>query len=374
MVKTLCKCTALILILVLLALPVQAAQAVGTEETCKGLSALGGKPGTLLSAGEDFPAGTSVCDWVVMALALSGSEEHYDTYREALQNYVEENYALQGGLDSVKSTTYHRISLVVLALGGDPEHFGKKPDGTDIDLIADGTYGFAGTSLGNQGLNGWIYALLSLDASGVEVPQQVNFTREDMLRAIVSAQEPDGGFGLAPGKSDVDISAMALQALAPYVSDYPETVEAGIAYLANAMDENCRFSAYGEASAESSAQVILALCALGIDPEEDGRFSRGNGNLLTALEVFRREDGTYGHTPQDETGNFLATAQVLLALRALEKFRSGEGWIFDFTDYTPPQEKTQSAPIYLAAAAAAAALMICIVIVRKRRQHGKNNG
>lgn len=373
MVKTLCKCTALILILALLALPVRAAQADGAGQTCKGLSALGGKPGTLLSAGEDFPAGTSVCDWVAMALALSGSEEHYDTYREALQNYVEENYALQGGLDSVKSTTYHRISLVVLALGGDPEHFGKKPDGTDIDLIADGTYGFAGTSLGNQGLNGWIYALLSLDASGVEIPEQANFTREDMLRAIVSAQEPDGGFGLASGKSDVDISAMALQALAPYASDYPETVEAGIAYLANAMDENCRFSAYGEASAESSAQVILALCALGIDPEEDGRFSRENGNLLTALEVFRREDGTYGHTPQDEKGNFLATAQVLLALQALEKLRSGEGWIFDFTDYTPPQGKTQNALIYLAAAMAAAG-MICIVIVRKRRQHGKNNG
>lgn len=374
MVKALCKCTALILILALLAQPVHAAQTPGVEETCKGLSALGGKPGTLLSAGEDFPAGTSVCDWVAMALALSGSEEHYDAYRKALQAYVEEYYALQGGLDPVKSTTYHRISLVVLALGGDPEHFGKKSDGTDIDLIADGTYGFAGTSLGNQGLNGWIYALLSLDASGVEIPGQANFTREDMLRAIVSAQEPDGGFGLAPGKSDVDISAMALQALAPYASSCPETVEAGISYLVNAMDENCRFSAYGEASAESSAQVILALCALGIDPEEDGRFSRGEANLLTALEAFRREDGTYGHTPEDEKGNFLATAQVLLALRALEKFRSGEGWIFDFTDYTPPQGKTQNTPIYLAAAMAAAAGMICIVIARKRRQHGKNNG
>lgn len=46
------------------------------------------------------------------------------------------------------------------------------------------------------------------------------YSRQDMLDAIVSAQLPDGGFSLGGGAMDVDITAMALQALAPYQQQY----------------------------------------------------------------------------------------------------------------------------------------------------------
>lgn len=355
--------------------PVQAAQSNDIDRQVKltsaGLSALGGQAGTLL-AEEDFPAGTSVCDWAAMALALSGSSEDFERYLRELEAYVETCYAENGGLDRVKSTTYHRIALVVLALGADPKSFGTKPGGTAIDLIADGTYAFAGDSLGAQGLNGWIYALLALDASGVQVPEDASFTREDMIRAIVAAQEPDGGFGLAAGKSDVDITAMALQALAPYRQAHPNVIEAALAYLSAAMNDQCLYTAYGEENAESSAQVILALCALGIDPDTDSRFCRGEKTLLTGLEHFRQEDSTYGHTQEDTQGNYLATAQTLLALTALQRLRNGAGWIFDFTNYAGPEQKPQY-DIHDAAIGFAAVLIICIVIAGKRMKHGKNN-
>ena len=135
------------------------------------------------------------------------------------------------------------------------------------------------------------------------------------------------------------------------------------------MDGNCRYSAYGSESAESSAQVILALCALGIDPAEDARFCRGSENLLTGLEAFRQADGTYAHTPADGEGNYLATAQTLLALKAVQQLRSGDTWIFDFSDYEGPRQKTPFPVVYLAGAAVTA----CIVIMGKRRTHGKNN-
>lgn len=48
------------------------------------------------------------------------------------------------------------------------------------------------------------------------MPEDAAYTREEILAAILEAQEPDGGFGLTAGASDVDITAMALQALAPY--------------------------------------------------------------------------------------------------------------------------------------------------------------
>lgn len=365
----------LVLCLSMLLVPVQAVQTAIDQlvaETSAGLSALDGKAGTLLGKGEDFPAGTSVCDWTAMALALSGSQEDYDAYLRALKAYVEQSYAENGGLDRVKSTTYHRIALVVLALGGDPESFGTKPGGTAIDLIADGTYAFAGDNIGAQGLNGWIYSLIALDASGAVVPDNAKFTREDMISAIVTAQEPDGGFGLVAGKSDVDITAMALQALAPYQEEYPEVIEAGLAYLSGVMNDSCRFSAYDVESAESSAQAILALCALGIDPDTDSRFCRGSQTLLTGLDAFRQEDGTYGHSREDSQGNFLATAQTLLALRAVQKLRSGEGWIFDFTNFAGPQQKAQNGMTYTAIGIAVI-LIICIVIAGKRKKHGKNN-
>lgn len=376
MMKYIIKCVAVLVALSMLAASAQAAQGEDisslTAQTAAGLSALGAKSGTLLAQGEEFPAGTSVCDWTAMALALTGREEDYDAYRESLQAYVEKAYAEEGGLDRVKSTTYHRIALTVMALGGDPAAFGTKPDGTAIDLIADGTYAFGGDSLGLQGLNGWIYALLALDASGAEVPQNAKFTRQDMIDAIVSAQEADGGFGLMPGRSDVDITAMALQALAPYAKEHAQVVEGGLAWLAASMNDSCRYSAYGSESAESSAQVILTLCALGIDPEEDARFTRENGDLLTGLAAFRQPDGTYAHTPEDGTGNHLATAQTLLALKALENLRMGKLWIFDFTDYAGPNRKTQSGTIYIIGIGAAAAAA-CALVAGKRKKYGKNN-
>ena len=366
MKKYLKKMIAAVLAVLMLAVPVRAVEDI--SRTAAGLSGLGGRAGRLLARGEDFPAGTSICDWTAMALALSGSEEDFDAYQKALCAYVEEAYEKSGELDRVKSTTYHRIALTVLALGGDPTAFGEKPDGTPINLIADGIYAFAGDSLGLQGLNGWIYALLTLDASGVEVPAGAKFTRDEMIDAIICAQEPDGGFGLSSGASDVDITAMAIQALAPYASDRGDAVEAALSFLAKAMDENCRYSAYGNESAESSAQVILALCALGIDPAEDERFCRGGENLLTGLEAYRQPDGTYAHTPADGEGNYLATAQTLLALKAVQNLRNGQTWIFDFNDYEGPRQKSGSAVWYLTGAA-----LTCIVIIGKRRKHGKNN-
>lgn len=54
-----------------------------------------------------------------------------------------------------------------MALGADPTCFGRNPQGQPIDLIADGTYAWDTTSsLGTQGLNSWIFALITLDAGG----------------------------------------------------------------------------------------------------------------------------------------------------------------------------------------------------------------
>ena len=156
------------LLCVLLLLPTVAfAQAQPSLEkqiaqSAEGMSALGGKKGELLKDRELFPAGDSVCDWLAIAMALSGTRESYSDYLAELKAHVEDAYAKNGCLDRNKATEYHRISLTVLALGGNPTNFGTKPDGSAIDLIAEGTYNYA-RDPGAQGLNGWIWALLTLE-------------------------------------------------------------------------------------------------------------------------------------------------------------------------------------------------------------------
>lgn len=214
-------------------------------QSAEGMSALGGKKGELLKDRELFPAGDSVCDWLAIAMALSGTRESYSDYLAELKAHVEDAYAKNGCLDRNKATEYHRISLTVLALGGNPTNFGTKPDGSAIDLIAEGTYNYA-RDPGAQGLNGWIWALLTLDAGDTEVPADALYSREDMVNAISVAQEPDGGFGLIPGKSDVDITAMAVQALAPYRDQMETEIDAALSYLSGQLTDTCGYIAYGD--------------------------------------------------------------------------------------------------------------------------------
>ena len=171
----------------------------------------------LLTRQDVLPAGQSaVADWYAIAMARCGISEDYETYLAALKTYVESAYAESGGLSANKATEWHRVALAVTALGGDAAAFGTKPDGTVIDLIADGCYDcVVEGGPGAQGLNGWIFALLALDAGGYQAPGGTRYTRETIIEAIVSAQGEDGGFSLTGDALDADITAMALQALAP---------------------------------------------------------------------------------------------------------------------------------------------------------------
>ena len=245
---------------------------------------------------EKLPAGSSVSDWTALAMARAGIADDYAGYLARLQAYVERQYAENGGLHAVKATEYHRIALTAAALGGDPAAFGAKPDGTAIDLVAEGTYNWQGEEdLGGQGLNGWIFALLTIDAVGAEVPADARYSRQDMLDAIVSAQLPDGGFSLGGGTMDMDITAMALQALAPYREQYQEVIDAALNALSAAQTVTGGFESWGAQSSESCAQVILALTALNIDPTADERFQKNQRNVVEALMDFRLSDGGFAH-------------------------------------------------------------------------------
>ena len=316
---------------------------------------------TLLSDSYISLAGSTPGDWYPIALSRLGCKTDYSGYLAVLEQNVKERYALDGGLSAAKATEWHRITLAVLASGGNPRDI----DG--IDLVADGTYNRGKTaSLGRQGINGWIWGLIALDSKSWEVPKDAYYTRDDIILQILSAQLENGGFALTGEAADPDITAMALQALAPYYNS--ETVytlpggaasgkekkttvrkaaEAALECLSGLQSEQGDFFSWGTQNSESCSQVIIALCALGIDPLCDERFIKNGVTLWDGLMRYRREDGGFLHsfsydsnnpTSLPDASNSMAGEQALLALCALIRQKKGMRALYDFLpDFTAEQ-------------------------------------
>lgn len=331
-------------------------------ETARGMRlTLDGKDEKILNQPKLLPAGSSLSDWAAFALALSGEKDAYASYEKELKDYVKKQYEQNGSLSDRKATEYHRIILTVLALGEDPKDFGG------YDLIKDGTYDYQGDDLGMQGVNGWIFAPIALDASGAQVPEDARYTKEQIKDSILKEQNEDGSFGLMPGEADPDLTSMALQALALYQEEekVQPVVEQALNWLSEHMTDNGSFVSYGDESVESCAQAIIALTALGIDPAADERFVKNGVTLLDGLNDFQRDNGGYAHTTADPESNFMATEQVLMAQIALEKYENGEGSLYDFATYQGP-EQSGTGTVWIAAAVLVIAVGTGMILFRKR--------
>ena len=269
-------------------------------------------------------------EWAVLGLARSGCavpDGYYDDYYARVETRVR---ACGGVLDAHKNTEYSRLILALTAIGKDP----RDVAGYNL-LLPLGDF----EQTVSQGINGAIFALLAL-SSGDYVPAQnpdagVQATRQLYLDEILSSQLPDGGWSLAGGEADVDLTAMALQALAQYRTqpDAADAAARGIEALAGLQNEDGSFSAWGEASCESAAQVIVALTALGIAPD-DARFVKNGQTPEDQLLRFSCGDGSFRHTLSG-TSDLMATEQALYALAALRRAQNGETTLYDMTDVTP---------------------------------------
>lgn len=264
-------------------------------------------------------------EWLVMGLARSGletSDEYYETYFQNLSAYT----AQQGGvLHAKKYTEYSRVILAVTAIGQDPTDVG----GFNMLLpLAD----FEQSVF--QGINGPIFALLALDSGNYEIPENTvgstQATRDLYVDYIINAQLENGGWSLMGGEAEIDLTAMALQALAKYQDrkDVAEAVEKGLVILSERQNENggYQFSTSEQVSCESVAQVIVALAELGISLD-DRRFVKNGKTLLDGILQFQCSDGGFSHLMEGET-DLLATEQAFYALVAANRIAQGESSLY----------------------------------------------
>ncbi|HWQ42609.1 MAG TPA: X2-like carbohydrate binding domain-containing protein [Desulfosporosinus sp.] len=271
-----------------------------------------------------------VYDWPTVGM---GRLDRYDS----LSSYLAENEKyLTQDWNSVtrKVTNLARISLAVGAAKGDPRNFGGK------DLIAEiANY----SDMEAQGINGPIFALLALNSGDYDLPPTALWTPEKLLKIILNKQLADGGFSLdGTGDSDPDITAMALQALAPYYTagdaEVLAVVNKAVAYLSAHQDTEGGFISGGTDSSESISQTIIAMSSLGIDIDTNPMFIKNDKTLLSALLRFRSADGGFKHLLTGESDN-TASQQALLALASYIRAKDGKNSLFDFR-----AEKTLSVP------------------------------
>lgn len=293
-------------------------------------------------------AGTPAVDWFAIGMARYKYEDDYEAYRALLKEYVEKKYRSPEKLDKYKATEWHRIALAVLACDGDPTDFGKDSTGAPINLIADGVYNRGQVrSLGAQGLNGWLWGLIALDSARYEVPQGAYYSRREIITHILEQQLPDGGFALYPEEgstADPDVTAMAIQALAPYYHsatfDVKKPVDAALERLSAMQTPNGGFcSMYEIENIESTAQVLVALCSLGIDPQNDPRFIKNGYSVVDAVLTYRCEDGGFTHSFEIEkdnpsavpgVSNSMSGEQALYSLVAVWRQMKGMSPLYDF--------------------------------------------
>lgn len=295
------------------------------QETGSSQAALASKAG--------LTAGTSGGEWVALGLARSGSisDTLAEQYAQAAYQYVKKKGS--STMSDSKSTENSRMILALTSIGKDPSDVA----GYDLlEPLADLDY------VKSQGINGPIFALIALDSHDYEIPKAVagktQTTREALIDAILAAQLSDGGWNVNGNGADADMTAMAIQALAPYYSSNAKVksaIDDALNRLSQMQEANGGYTSWGTANAESVAQVIVALTSLGIDPASDGRFIKNGYSTLDALATFYNDKGGFKHSQSDTTSsNGLATEQAYYALASWYRLKAGKTSLYDMSDVT----------------------------------------
>ncbi len=269
-------------------------------------------------------------EWLVIGLARSGriSREMKEGYFRNVLHFVEDKGSAK--LDRSKSTENSRVILALTAIGKDVTDVAGH---NLLEPLADFKF------VVKQGLNGAVWALIALDSLQYDIPEttaQEPTTREKLIAYLLDRQNESGGWDIKDSYADPDMTGMVIQSLAPYYSrnqEVKEAVDRALTTLSETQLESGAFVTYGSQPPESAAQMLTALCALGIEPREDSRFIKNGSSILDNLLSFSVENG-FEHFKNDGY-NQMSTEQAYYAMTALYRLENGEAALYDMCDTLP---------------------------------------
>lgn len=265
-------------------------------------------------------------EWQVLVLARAGAEvpegyyrQYYDDIAKTLEEY---DGKLREGGDL--PTDYAKVILALTATGRDVTDVG----GYDLTEIMKETYEKKGGTA-----NQVSFALIALNAASGNKNVRMEAFEETLIDKLLSMQNEDGGFSVAGSSerdmsigSDVDVTAMAVQALTPYreTEKVKTAVDNAVTFLTGAQKENG-----GYPLVESAAQSIIALTALDMDPATATEDK--SDSILDSMMTLYRGDGTFQYGSV-EGANDISTEQGTCALVAYQRYLDGDPAFYDMSD------------------------------------------
>lgn len=288
-------------------------------------------------------------EWVVFALARSGyavPQTYFSDYANKVLEVLDANGGLLPGADS-KRTEYSRVIIALTACGVDVTNVGGYNLLTPLSDY---------NKVINQGVSGADFALIALDGHAWDVPAAADssnqLTRQKLVDFIVGSELSGGGFNWTAGSDpDPDLTAMTLQALAPYKDQaaVSAVIDRAVSALSQLQAKDGGYASWGAKNSESASQVITALSVLGLDPASESGFVKANGNPLVSLLSYQQTNGAFAHEPVG-AGSGMASEQAAYALTAYTRMTSGEKGLYDISDVTnlnpvAPLPKKEPAPV-----------------------------
>ena len=305
-------------------------------------------------------------EWYVLALRRHG-DDSFSAYQSALEAYLTEH-------DEKSAASRQKFALALLYTGSTSAYIQDT----------------ANQTIGEQGVMSLIFGLHLLN-NGC---RSSAYTTESLIEALLSVQLSDGGWAVIGTKSDADVTAMALQALAPYATESDavhSAADRALDLLSTLQLETGEYANRGVHNPESAAQVWIALSALGIDAQSDARFIKNGNTICDGILRYRLPDGTFCHE-ENGISNDSATAQVFLAAVAYDCLLSGSTPLYlldkDVSDQTTTETEAAQTTVstlpaeeehntggyrpYACAAVIAVGVLLCVVLILKTPQAKKN--
>ena len=286
----------------------------------------------------------------LIALNRFGYNDNYYAYGAILKDIVLKSYETTDKLSPDKATPWHLISLGLMACGINPQDI--KTESETIDLIEDGVWARGKMKpLEKDGTESLMRGLIVLDSYNTIIPKNssVTYTRENLIKKIMSYQEEDGSFSTTSVMSDQEITAMAAIALAPY-KDMPETFSftsetskktkyqtvgtsllKALEYLSEQQTEDGSFKNTGKENIRVTSKVITALCSLNLDLTEDRRFIKNGNTLIDGLLSYQKKNGSISENTNDEIIR-KDNSYALEALAVYHRYLNNQTPFYDFTD------------------------------------------
>lgn len=250
----------------------------------------------------------------------SVTDDEFSTYL----GYVNAN--LRSGNGNYTAMDFLRGALAVRAAGADPTQVGKDANGNSVNLLYKGLYTRSIGTLEKEGAKTVAYGLLALDANGI-ADAAIRSAGSKVSRSQLKSSLITSAYSLSTQSSpDVGTSAMLLAALAPYYQIGEADVVSASRALLYKMAELQGSNGLVKSSTAATANLITALCSMGIDPAQNEYFTY---DLYQGLMGCYNSDGGFT-AGSGAVSSADATAVARCALVAYYCFDRGE----DFYDFT----------------------------------------